>query len=130
MDRQGLASSSDDEGAPEEVGLQAGKAAVFEQQAKQSESRQQLRLSRKQQRQDQAALDQQRAGERASKRRKPADIEPEHSVPSQEGDRLPDTVIAALLARQRCATSPVTSPTCGVHLHISLPNIHLWWVGA
>lgn len=96
-----MASSSDDEGAPEEVGLQAGKAAVFEQQAKQSESRQQLRLSQKQQRQDQAVLDQQRAGERATKRRKSADFGHQHPDPSQQGDRLPDAVIAALLARQR-----------------------------
>ena len=103
MSEQDAASSSDDDGAPEEVGLQAGKAAVFEQQAKQSESRQQLRLSRKQQRQEQAALNQQRAGERAPKRRKSAEIQPEDPDPSEEGDRLPDTVIAALLARRRYA---------------------------
>ncbi|KAK9837803.1 hypothetical protein WJX74_005368 [Apatococcus lobatus] len=105
MQSQGAASSSDDDSAPEEVGLEAGKAAVFEQQAKQSKSRQQLRLARKQQRQEQIALDQQRAEDRSSKRQKPNQSRSQHAGSPEGDDRLPESVITALLARQSATAS-------------------------
>ena len=90
---------SDDEGAPEEVGLQAGKAAAFTEQARQSQSRQQLRATQKQRRLDQAALDQQRAEERSSKRKKLSQTTaaPDEQLPAS----LPDSVIEALLSNRR-----------------------------
>ncbi|KAK9838602.1 hypothetical protein WJX84_011723 [Apatococcus fuscideae] len=107
MEGHTLASSSDDEG-PEEVSKEVGKAAVFEQQAKQSASRRQLKQTEKQRQQDQTALDQQRAGERSAKRKKTSEVPADAPASTQqEPEALPDSVIAALLARQSAAPEAI-----------------------